>query len=45
MITETKNKKCFICGKIIKHNWILYAPKNDLICSNPCLIKYRKINE
>ena len=37
-----KKKKCFICCKIIKDNCITYLPYKHNLCSNDCLIKYRK---
>ena len=37
-----KVKKCFICGDIIEYNCITYMPQNVNLCSNDCLIEYRK---
>jgi hypothetical protein len=35
-------KNCFICDCIIKGNIITYMPYKDYLCSNFCLVKYRK---
>jgi predicted nucleic acid-binding Zn ribbon protein len=37
-----KGLTCVICEKKIQGNHITYMPGNNTICSNPCLIKYRK---
>tara|TARA_R100001086_G_C11666734_1_gene211788 strand:- start:418 stop:561 length:144 start_codon:yes stop_codon:yes gene_type:complete len=37
-----KDLSCIICGIEIQGNYISYLPGNDIICSNECLIKYRK---
>ena len=37
-----KDLSCIICGIEIQGNYINYMPENSIICSNECLIKYRK---
>jgi ribosome-binding protein aMBF1 (putative translation factor) len=37
-----KDLSCVICGIKIQGNYITYMPENSIICSNECLIKYRK---
>tara|TARA_R100001594_G_scaffold145899_1_gene196593 strand:- start:505 stop:648 length:144 start_codon:yes stop_codon:yes gene_type:complete len=37
-----KQVSCIICGTQIHGGYITYMPGNDIICSNECLIKYRK---
>jgi hypothetical protein len=37
-----KDLSCIICGIEIQGNYISYLPENSIICSNECLIKYRK---
>ena len=42
MAHNKKEKKCFICDKIVKSMFITYMPYNDNLCGNYCLVKYRK---
>ena len=35
-------KNCDVCGIKIIGNYITYLPELKYICSNECLIKYRK---
>ena len=42
MVQNKKEKKCFICSKIIKSMFITYMPYKDYLCNNHCLIEYRK---
>jgi len=39
---KKEDRICYICKCKIKGNYITYLPKGDTICSNDCLIEYRK---
>ena len=40
-----KKKRCYICEEIIEGNSITYLPENNDLCSNACLVIYRKIKK
>ena len=35
-------KYCYICSSKIKYNHIIYLPYKDYLCSDNCLVEYRK---
>ncbi len=37
-----KDRICSICGTKIQGNYITYTPGENILCSNQCLITYRK---